>query len=371
LLGNFVMLVWLAVFASQTGLSQRRANCELSVYGSLKIDVCGNEKSKQFILVMSIGEVKRADSLYGFNYEIQFDNKKVKFTDALYLNTLSEFMDAKTANINNTQGKISGYAVTFGLEPIYANKPLIAFNGLWISDCPDTAQFVINYIEFTDEFKVSIDTLKPAFLIGVVDSTKDRVFKFTVSPDSVWIGENTFEFDASVQVPLNSRLNYFDIEAKYDPNLIMLDSVAVIDSNIEYLISDYNENGAIFKFSVKSDDGKVCNLKFFGKSKNNLDFSTGILFNPTFERECKCVVSSTSDSLIVSRKMATYVNDKENNINDIDFRNSILIYDVMGNLIYKGEKIPDNLSSLSNGVYFVVEYSGMKKMLKKLINVNY
>ena len=365
------MLVWLAVFASQTGLSQRRANCELSVYGSLKIDVCGNEKSKQFILVMSIGEVKRADSLYGFNYEIQFDNKKVKFTDALYLNTLSEFMDAKTANINNTQGKISGYAVTFGLEPIYANKPLIAFNGLWISDCPDTAQFVINYIEFTDEFKVSIDTLKPAFLIGVVDSTKDRVFKFTVSPDSVRIEGNTFEFDASVQVPLNSRLNYFDIEAKYDPNLIMLDSVAVIDSNIEYLISDYNENGTTFKFSVKSDDGKVCNLKFFGKSKNNLDFSTEILFNPVFERECKCVVSSTSDSLIVSRKMASFINEKENNINDIDFGTSILIYDVMGNLIYKGEKIPDNLSSLSNGVYFVVEYSGMKKMLKKLINVNY
>ena len=368
LLGKFGMLVWLAIFASQAGFSERKASCELSIYGSLKIDVCGNERDKQFILVMSIGEVKRSDSLYGFNYEIYFDNKKVKLTDALYLNTLSEFMEVKSTNINNSLGKITGYALTFGLEPIYGKRPLIAFSGLWISECPDTSRFEINFIEFTDEFKVRIDSLIPAILIGTIDSTEDRVIRFTIIPDSVVIFDNRFEFNGSIKIPLNSRLEYFDIETSYQKDIIKVDSVEVLDSNIEYLINDNNESGTTFKFKLNSDDGRVCNLRFYGTVESNNEFSTEIILSPKFERDCKCVISSTNDSLIVMKRITNIVN-QENNQFEIDDNCKFLVYDVMGNLYFNSDKLPDNFDFLAQGMYFVVEFCGEKKNIMKLINV--
>ncbi len=372
LLNKYFFLVWLAFLASQiTGYSQRKANCELSIYGSLKVDVCGNEKAKQFILVMSIGNVQRSDSLFGYNYEITFDNNKVKITDALYFNTLSEFMDAKSASINNSLGKINGYAITFGTEPIYGNKPLAAFNGVWISECPDTAFFKINYIEFTDEFKVGIDTLKPAVLLGIVDTINGRIFSISVNNEEINITEDTFYIDCSLNVPDNSRIDYFDIVAKYNPEYYQLDSVIIPDSIIEYLIVDNELDGSIFKFKLLSDINANLNLKIRGRLKLFNTFSDKIILYPNFDKYCKCVVGSSIDSVNVKYNNISLVSELTDNIYSRDGDCMYRVYDVMGRLIFESETEEENFYVVPSGFYFIVKNCSGKIILKKTINVNY
>ncbi len=372
LLNKLSILIWLAFFASQiTGFSQRKTNCELSIYGSLKIDVCGNEKAKQFILVMGIGNVQRNDSLFGYNYEISFDNNKVKITDALYFNTLSEFMEAKSASINNSHGKINGYAITFGSEPIYGNKPLAAFNGIWISDCSDTAFFKINYIEFTDEFKVEIDSLKPAFLLGIVDSTNDRNFFLSFNSDEININEDTFYIDCSLRIPVNSRLENFDIVAKYNKEYYLLDSVIIPDTTIEYLAVDKDVDGSIFKFKLLNDNGVNLNFKLRGILKYFDIFSDKIILYPFFDNYCKCIVGNSVDTVNVENNKINYSPESNDNVYNIERNCEVKIYDILGRLLFEGKELIGDSFILQNGFYFIVKNCTGKKFLKKIINVNY
>ncbi|QLH54820.1 MAG: hypothetical protein CH6_4177 [Candidatus Kapaibacterium sp.] len=378
ILSRFLILVWLALVASQTGISQKKANCELSIYGSLKIDVCGNENQKQFILVMSIGNVQRSDSLFGFNFQISFDKENVKFTDALYLNTLSEFFDMKSVSFDSANGKINGYAVSLGMEPIYGNRPLIAFYGKWISKCPDTANFSIDYIEFTDEFKTTIDSMKPTILIGEVFPKDDRVFRVSSPKDTIVSADSISEFDLLVSISKDSRIDNFNLICKFDSEKLSIDSVVPASEDFEFLNSEVDDLGNLkLSFANKNDIGNRNTIKFYLKHLMPNVFSK-ITISPEFDLECKCVTDFTKDSVyVVYKKEISNYFEEENNEFNID-GNYIQIYDVMGRLIkevYLECSLSDGDTSFMNeigkGIYFVVIRKGNSKIINREIYVNY
>lgn len=383
-LGKFVMLVWLVVLASQTGTSQRKANCELSIFGSLKVDVCGNENQRRFILVMNIGNVLPSDSLFGFNFQISYDKEKVKITDALYLNTLSEFFDTKAVSINSSQGKINGYAILMGMQPVYGNRPLIAFNGLWISNCPDTASFIVDYIEFTDEFKISIDSLKPAILLGEIFTSKDRIFQIEATKDTIVNQENSFVFDVDVKVPKLSRLDQFDLKVFSNYWRFVVDSVQVLGNDYELLGFEILSGDILdtFKltFKINFDSGRVNTLRFFSKVFNENNF-VKVLIEPEFDSFCKCVNNFVTDSIVLF-----YEYEKpnliqiENNDFNIDSEYLVMITDLMGKLISKfniksimlvENELKNMFLDLSKGTYFVIYMDKNLKVIKREIYVNY
>jgi hypothetical protein len=378
ILGNVTIVVWLAFVASQTALSQRKANCELSVYGSLKIDVCGDVNKRQFILVMSIGNVFRSDSLFGFNYQISYNKEKVKITDALYLNTLSEFLDNKTASINSKEGKINGYAITMGMEPVYGNRPLIAFNGQWISDCPDTAIFTIDYIEFTDEFKVEIDTLKPAKLIGDVFVSNDRIFKVSIPIDTMTTTDSLAQMDVNLKIPRNSRLGEFNLNINGFFNKLVIDSVAILGNDFEINSYEYlNGNNFIVKIKNKNDFGQENTLRLylhFYKPNEIIKIS----IEPEYEMYCKCISGFTGDSVNAFYKKETSYVDLENNGINIDGYYRFLVYDNIGRLvkemiIEKPQEIDKwfQILGLSKGIYYVFIENQFSKVIERKIYVNY
>ncbi|MCX7879894.1 MAG: T9SS type A sorting domain-containing protein [Ignavibacteria bacterium] len=361
---------WLILLISQALYPQRRVNCELSIYGSLKIDVCGNENEKRFILVMGVGRVRQSDSLFGFNYEIQFDTSKVKITDVLYIGTLSEFFDNKSATINSKEGKINGYAISFGMIPISGDRPLVAFNGLWKTLCPDTAHFKINYIEFTDEFKVIIDSLIPTLLIGEVLPKEQRVLLVNVSDDTIKTTLNRFDFVTQVFLPKKSRVEFFEIDFFLDTTLLGFEEVTSVGPGIEVMFVEKMQNG--YKAHLKLLNDTIANhsLKikafFIGEDK-----FAQIRIVPNTNLFCKCIAKLGFDSTIVFYDKPISIVEGDNKFYKIDYYDDFLIsiYDLMGKLVVESSYCRLKDVNLPNGIYLIVFKNKYDNKILKMIKL--
>jgi len=160
----FSIIIWLLFIGSS-----QNGNCtdtlQPFVYSQRQIDVCGDASSKQVVAVIGLGIVKTKDSLFGCNFQLTYNHDKIKFSSALYLNTLSEFFEFQQVGFTE-DGKIIGAVTTFGNIPVAGDLPLIAFLGKYLDNCPDTSLITIDYLEFTDEYKKVISKYIPGIITG-------------------------------------------------------------------------------------------------------------------------------------------------------------------------------------------------------------
>lgn len=373
--GKIAFLAWLTFAVSQAGLSQRKIDCALSIYGSLKIDVCGNENQKEFVLVMDIGKVNSQDSLFGFNFEINYEPEKVTITDLLYINTLSEYLSDKQMTVDSIKGKVRGYAITMGFTPVYGQKPLIAFLGKWRRLCPDSTSFSVSYIEFTDEFKGVVENYKPATLYGEIVSKPERIFSTQFAVDSI-VNEQNFSFDINLKIPANSRLKNFELDLSRNDENITLDSVYSVTNGVEVLLLETAENGYKIHCNVINDDGSNQVLKVFGKI-DGTDVLDTLRIRPVFDEECKCVVGSSTDEVLIKYTKIGYVFENKDNSENINIDDVVAVYliDLLGRVTKLEKDVLMNMENLlneeSNGIYFMVINTNKKVYYKKMIKINY
>lgn len=373
--GKIAFLAWLTFAVSQAGLSQRKIDCALSIYGSLKIDVCGNENQKEFVLVMDIGKVNPEDSLFGFNFEINYEPEKVNITDPLYINTLSEYLSDKQITVDSKNGKVRGYAVTMGFIPVYGQKPLIALLGKWLTPCPDSANFSVSYIEFTEEFKGVVENYKPVMLYGEITPKPDRIFNTQFAVDSI-VNEPNFSFDINLKIPANSRLKNFELNLNRANRNITLDSVYSVTNGVEVLLLETTENGYKIHCNVINDNGSNQVLKVFGRI-DGADVVDTLYVEPLFDKQCKCVVGSSTDKVLIKYTKIGYVFENKDKNEDINIDDIVAIYliDLLGKATKLERDVLRNMENLlneeSNGIYFMVIHTNKKVYYKKMIKMNY
>lgn len=373
--GKIAFLAWLTFAVSQAGLSQRKIDCALSIYGSLKIDVCGNENQKEFVLVMDIGKVNPEDSLFGFNFEINYEPEKVNITDPLYINTLSEYLSDKQITVDSKNGKVRGYAVTMGFIPVYGQKPLIALLGKWLTPCPDSANFSISYIEFTEEFKGVVENYKPVMLYGEIIPKPDRIFNTQFAVDSI-VNEPNFSFYINLKIPANSRLKNFELNLNRADRNITLDSVYSVTNGVEVLLLETTENGYKIHCNVINDNGSNQVLKVFGRI-DGADVVDTLYVEPLFDKQCKCVVGSSTDKVLIKYTKIGYVFENKDKNEDINIDDIVAIYliDLLGKATKLERDVLRNMENLlneeSNGIYFMVIHTNKKVYYKKMIKMNY
>lgn len=149
------------------------------------IDLCKLDDNR-FVFAVNIGEIKTTDSLFGFDIEITYDSNKIKIINVLTGNTLSEIFDEKDFSFAFEGNKIKGYVTTMqmNIKPPSGNKDLIAFYADWIGDtkCEDSSLISITRLEFTDEFKLTIDNFIPGYVYTKLIPNNES--KFTISTDS-------------------------------------------------------------------------------------------------------------------------------------------------------------------------------------------
>ncbi len=345
---------------------------------------CGAISDKEFIISIEAGRIYASDTLYGYNFEIGFNPKKLRFKSKLLQNTLAELFEVSDATFHG-EGYVRGYAANLKNRIVYGDKPLMAFVGTFLSDCDDTSEIKLNYIEFTDEFKPKPDTLKSLTLkmsknLNATDNTK------LISADNLISFKGIESKSSKLIADINSTKNYKNIIVAIDNRFekeisldnfrsnnksVLVDSIQKSDSIRVYLtlMNNINKNIEI-EYDLKSllNESKIFDI--FGKVYTNDD--------------CNCInktnYSKTSIEIV---KKDTVINDiYENYSRDITYSNCVIslnediskinILNINGMLISEinteNEKIFD-LSYLNNGVYFIIyDMNKNRKIIKILIN---
>lgn len=333
------------------------------------VDACDSLAKTRLVLKVNIGEIKKADSLYGFDIELKYDPTKIKFTNYLVGNTLSEFFEEKSFSLGLEGDKVKGYATTFNFNvpPAYNDSILIAFSAEWIGGtCKDSSWVQITALNFTDEFKKKLnDTLGGGYVYNEPIEKPERIV--TIIPDSskfiLQPKETEIDYKLNVKLPdynfVNKLKLYFNGQ----------DTVSIFDVKS-------NDNVNIDKFSNSeielSLNERVTNFVLDIKAAYVLndtitDYSYGL--NKVEYNDCSCIfnyktapIKITKDSSFVSVKDGdqNIVNqDGVISINNFDQKiNKISIYNLLGSKIYEENvqnktEIKIFINEFKENIYFI------------------
>ena len=385
----YKIIIWLLfICSSQNGWSAD--TLQPFVYSQRKIDVCGDPSAKQVVAVVGIGKVKTTDAFFGCNFQLSYNRSKIIFNSALYLNTLSEFLEFQQVGFTQ-DGKIIGAVTTFGNVPVAGDLPLIAFLGHYIDNCPDTSLITIDFIEFTDEYKKVVSKYIPGIISGEIIKNSKYFLELKSNKDSLILNENEIEsyFNISATAIPDSNLKFIDFEIELLNNKYFeISDISSLDSNIR--IDSLNYSIASGKYTLKTTVSGLLNgneiLKVKIKQNKKIKETAEILLKAVKVDTCSCVskfidkniklVSKVNDTLSVSDLNNNYVWNYSRNNQELYLESEIeltnlKIYSVLGNEIIDITLNNDKTSGVSlkqyaNGIYLVL-IENLKKETKRII----
>lgn len=315
---NIIIIVWLLLSGSHTIIAKENITAKL--ISNNVVDICGNKKSS-VIVVIDIGEITKNDSLAGYNFEINYNPEKLKFHTALTSGTLTEGIQVKDYNFADT-GKFYGYALkTTSL--IEGNKPLIAFLGDYIGNCPDTAFVNISFIEFTEYFKKEVDSIENTFVKSEVFIKEDRLLSSEFELDSIILPfeESSVSTTALLSGYSDARLDTVDFQISIsDTSRFDISGINSLSDNLE-LINYDSESGLLrtkIDGDIKSGDGFYIELN--EKTKN--DTIVELSINPIKINECSCITYLYGDCQYIRSE----IKDTFSNNVEIEILNEINCY---------------------------------------------
>ena len=391
---KYKIWIWLLLFAcsSLTGLSQETVRAELTQQKI--IDVCGSADKKEFYVSLSIGEVQRSDSLYGFQYYLNYNPEKIQWITALYTNTLSEFFETREVSFISEEGRVQGYATTFNFSfpPSSGNKPLVVLYGRFLGDCPDTTRLYLEDIEFTEEFKIEVEKQDTLIIEGLEVDKETRAITAGFSSDSLFFRNDSIQkFELYMQYDENiARLDLIEFNLVYDKTYFEILKTETVDDLISNLSVEDIDDGKKIRFQKNNDFSDQTILEFDIKRKSNDSLLSGITIDSINTGFCSCVTRYSSENLYLrSIKKDTTGNDIIEISNKSDTKswysaskNCFIIkneknlikfasfYDLMGYKIKEIDNIFENrieidVAELLPGIYFgiVVTENNEKKRI--------
>lgn len=389
--------------------AQNQVNARLELLQG--VDICSNDPSKrQALFGINIGNVEKRDSLFGFNFEIGYDNTKLQFNRPIYFNTLSEAFDDMTRDVTVgfEPGTIRGYAVhlNFSLPPVWGNKPLIALLFDYLGNTPDTTTLHINYLEFTKEFKKQIVNYEPCLLKVEFIDKPQRFAELYFDKDSLLFDDEELEI-LSVKLNLKSgketKIRNINFDLSLDNSKDF--SIKEIKSNTDNVSSfelESIDSGIRVKTVLTESftNGELVEIIINNSSKENSEgrlLISGIEFNPDHcvtrlsnnDLRIVTAISKSNDTTDTTTTAVFYQSIDDSNINSLyDSINDEFIiesqmrinfasfYDLRGLLLKRVEfKDLDTIkrikvNDLPKGVYIIV-LELEKFGIKSLVNIKY
>lgn len=365
-----------------TGISQSKAETVDTVsaflYNAKQIDLCGSTDQRQSILVLSIGKVEKKDSLFGFNFEINYDTTKMKYHSALYMNTLSEFFDFKQVGFSK-DGKITGTAASgFTAPQVYGDRPLIAFLGDYLDNCYGEVSASISYVEFTDEYHKVLNETKPySFKVERINNPA-RYFKLKSDKDTVTIDENSDIVEILIKSEVNPDSNNSSLKLKIETDEksnISLQEITESVSSVKISNITGNDFSKNIDLNILGtiDKNEILKLKVGRKDKNK--GTAAILLKTVSIDTCSCITKFTDKTVYVNVEKKKDTTTSVQEISDkgikylinsdiLEFTGNddireITIYDLIGNKLKRinaneNDKITIvSLKEFTDNMYFI------------------
>lgn len=353
------------------------------------VSYCERSIPKTEVLVtVGLGEVKRTDSLYGFNFAIKYDRSKLYFNSTITTNTLSEFASYAHVSFGLEYGKLFGAGINN--TPLTGNKELIGFYGDYIGDlCNDSALVEIEYIEFTDEYQKSVNKLDTIWIKPVKnDVTYNAEIKF---PNNEYIYDSTITNILPIEMNF-SKVKYLDVIGLniYSEN----QSYNLIYKNINdnFKINEIAKTANSISLQIENikNIDLSGNIRFFDieltKNINETDTNSRIFVKPIKLSDCDCFDDRkvTNDSIRIKyiRSNVTNVEDIDNSIevtsyldkiqvnSNFEIIKRIQLFNSVGNIVVdefidNSNYYTDNI--FSNGVYLVRIWTDKQVINKKIL----
>lgn len=355
------------------------------------IDNC-DTNSKNVLVTISIGNITKADSLYGCSFQLSFDSNKIKFTDLIKLNTLFEYFSNTSVGFYY-KGSATGYGANLGFSDadiVYGDRPLFALYGKWIGDCNDSCKVKLDYLDFTDEFGKKITDTVNASVVALPYSITDLTISGEANKaKSVYNVKNIDTVSVDFNVESNkfvSQNQEFAINingsgtADYSIDNIVLSNDNIIFKNYEKI------NNNVFRLYFRSDAGSIntdIHLNLRLNKSDNIHDTLNIYPVIDIDNSCGCYSIANNDTIIVykSNEPNAVVDNKYienikyfNNllfIDNIESNKRIKIYNVLGieldDIGLQNNSLFYDFNSKENGVYFVEIYDLTSNKLIKII----
>ena len=354
-------------------------NCSVQQYGSIKL--CGDASSRQCVIMLYMGKVYASDSLFGFNCQLSYDTSKVRFTSALFTNTLAGQFDFHelTTPITSKHGEIWCSAGNLDNRMVYGDLPLVAVVGNYTGECTDPVYIHIDTISFTDEFYRNkavrqVDgyiqpiygsnnyDINTKFPIDSVKFVKDSILKFT---SNVSIYKES-KIDTLWMELTNSNINQFKLNKINSlTNNITIDTISNTDNKVEFKITnnDFNNTNITIEYEYirNHDSDEIAKLELIPMNVNNCScfnkFNKSSVILKSFKNidTTNGIVNTYNNKEITYKLNYDYLNNDLNIHVDIIDNYTMKLYNIYGNLIKLFNFNNDtkyNLVDLIDGVYY-------------------
>ncbi|MFP4370335.1 MAG: hypothetical protein ACLFR2_12215 [Candidatus Kapaibacterium sp.] len=366
------------------------------------VDNCGNIFDKELITVIDLGVINSKDSLYGYNFQIEYDDTKLYFDRALTINTLSEYLQPGEYQVNKLPDTnlINGYGaiLRFPAPPLFGNQPLLALRWYYAGECGDDTTIInLNYIEFTEEFSKNVDSISDAIVYVTVRDKKERHLSAVSNTDSVELKKNdTVMFTPGILAGQETKLEHAVIKAYFENNSFDIIKIEHIDAGI-INESSIESDTAFVGIILNGSTGLFSPFSLVIERKDSNAASDRLIIELDHADECACV-SRTNDANITFT--AEEIKDTANSVvHEIDTHKnfsvnyreidkiliieslhyslrSYIIYDIHGRIMKK-EKISGfnnirivNFGNISPGAYVII-LEDMHGNKEKSLIINY
>lgn len=354
-----------------------------------KVDACAESNKKEVLVLINIGDIKRSDSLFGFNFELKYDPGKIRFETVIWQNTIAEFFEIKQSNVSVLDSSVYGVAghLSPSLSPVEGNdKALAAIYGYWLGDCPDSTMLSLSYLEYTEEFKKVNIGYEPTWVYSEILDKPERAVNYKFDTDEV-----KFQSDSLIDVLLKldvasnepTRLN-FELELSNQEfeivEVVSLDTLNIIENLTK------TQNG--YFVDINKVKPVLNGLKISIKNKGTIGEYLGTLqLHHIGFGDCDCITRNEEDevslhSLIKDDTTSVFETPKYkavySNLNKMiivrtstnDTKN-IKLYNLQGKLVEQlttdRNHIEINAEHYENGLYLLEIVEQDKKQIINLI----
>ncbi len=397
LVSNLIIaFLWLMLICiSQKAKAEDTVRAKVNSYQI--VDPCG-DKIDQVLIALDLGKIVKTDSLFGCDFQLSYDTSRLKMHSGLYINTLSEFFEDKNVSFSKS-GKITGYVAvaSYFSPPVYGTKPLMAFQGNYLTSCKDSIEIKIEYLEFTDEFKRPV-IYQSGYVVAEPNVKNDLHIKVYPKVDTSRFNMDTSEIEIYLLCEHKpdsalSRLE-FDLKLqkseKYIIKSVELLSLDVLDAEDLYFTND----SIIARLNVKGKVDKIPLIKFRIAEINRDTSLTSFEINVTKVDECACVTKKITgigylkteeekqDTTEVVNQFLSQIQQMSYNKLTDEFLisaekeiKSIEIYSILGEKLYENAENDKRFIAVpaykwSAGYYIaIVEFLDKKKEQKILIKI--
>jgi hypothetical protein len=383
-----IVLPLVIITSAQHVRAQNAIN--LKIESIEEVDICNEDK--RVIVVVSLGEILKSDSLLYFDIELKFDPSKIQFDQILSTGTLSEQFasDMPATGIFTRYGYVGAYAGSFHDIPAYGAKPLIAFLGRAKVECPDSIEISLSDLDI--ELKRAIVDTQSAVVVAREGQLSTRKLQLLAEQDTLKFKDisNEQQLRLSIIGSKGIKLTEGILKVDYNESLFKISAIETLSDSVEIKENvSYGTGNTIvlnFRDTLKSNSEEII-ITF--ESLTDTSVTEDIFAEITRVNDCSCVSiinEKVKITAVLEKKITSSIDKGDSESQNIELVNSsekwILkthgeyeaeLYTVSGKYIARFSTneniIVINKEELSWGCYIIV-LTDKKNNKKQILKIN-